>query len=249
MSHDFVYWSALLIGFAGSLHCIGMCGPIVMVLPGSVAERVRFLAGRFLYNIGRVAAYGTLGIVAGMIGQAFTFAGWQQRIGIVAGAVMILSVVLPAVFLSKKMPANPLSPMVGFVKEKLSQLLSRSHPSSLFLIGFLNGFLPCGLVYTAMIGSVSTGYVAGSILYMMLFGVGTIPVMLATAYAANFITQSMRRKLTKFLPVGVVLLGMLFMLRGLSLGIPFVSPDMDMMKKKTERKLDSSVNRDVKTRM
>jgi uncharacterized protein len=240
MSHDLLFWSALAIGFAGSLHCIGMCGPIVMVLPGSIAERWKFFAGRVMYNVGRVFAYALLGVVAGLIGQAFTFAGWQQRIGVMVGAVMILGVLVPAVLLSKRMPRNPLTGFVRVLKDRLGRLLAESKTSSLFLIGFFNGFLPCGLVYTAMIGSIAAGQVLGSVLYMALFGVGTIPVMLGASYAANFITLSLRRKLTKMLPVGVVVLGVLFMLRGLGLGIPFISPNIEMMKKKTEKMTQSA---------
>jgi uncharacterized protein len=241
MSHDVLFWSALAIGFAGSLHCLGMCGPIVMVLPGTVSERWKFLAGRIVYNVGRVTAYAMLGVVAGAIGQAFTFAGWQQRIGIVVGAVMILSVVAPAVLLSKRAPRNPMTAAIGLVKDRLGRLLAANKTSSLFVIGALNGFLPCGLVYTAMIGSVAAGGVGGSVLYMALFGAGTIPAMLAAAYAANFITVSVRRRLTKLLPVGVAILGALFLLRGLGLGIPFLSPDMEMMRRKVERMTPAAV--------
>ena len=241
MTGDMLYWSALAIGFAGSLHCIGMCGPIVMVLPGSVTERWRFLGGRVLYNAGRVLAYAALGVIAGIIGQAFSFAGWQQRIGIFVGAAMILGVVMPLALRSKYMPRNPFTAVVDAVKNRLGRLLAESSPSSLFLIGFLNGFLPCGLVYMAMIGSVAAGSVPGSVIYMILFGIGTVPVMLGTSYVANIITLGVRRKLRKLLPAGVVILGALFMLRGLGLGIPFVSPDVEMIERKIRPATESSM--------
>ena len=225
-------WSAFILGLVGSLHCLGMCGPIVLVLPGTVRERWNFLAGRLLYNLGRAITYAFMGLVIGLIGQSIALAGYQQWLGIIAGALMILSVLLPSKGMRRILPTAAYDRAIEALKRRLGGLLGNSSQSSLFTIGLLNGFLPCGLVYMALAGSLTMGSAPGSALYMLLFGLGTLPVMFAASYASGLITGEMRRKITRLIPVGVVLLGLLFILRGLSLGIPFISPDMEMMKKK-----------------
>jgi uncharacterized protein len=225
-------WSAFVLGLVGSLHCLGMCGPIVLVLPGSARERWSFLLSRLLYNAGRAITYAFMGLVVGVIGQSIALAGYQQWLGIVAGVLMILGVLLPSKGMRRILPARHYDSALAWLKSRLGRLLGNSSQSSLFSIGLLNGFLPCGLVYMALAGSLTMGSAPGSALYMLLFGLGTLPVMFAASYAGGLITGEMRRKITRLIPVGVVLLGLLFILRGLSLGIPFISPDMEMMKKK-----------------
>lgn len=225
-------WSAFVIGLVGSVHCLGMCGPIVLVLPGNIGERWQFFFSRVLYNLGRAITYAFMGMVIGLIGQSIALAGYQQWLGIVAGALMILSVLLPTQTARKILPTKQYDNALAALKRRLGALLSNSSRSSLFTIGLLNGFLPCGLVYMALAGSLAMGSALGGAAYMFLFGLGTLPLLFAASYAGGLITGEMRRKITRLIPVGVVILGVLFILRGLSLGIPFISPDMDMMKKK-----------------
>ena len=85
----------------------------------------------------------------------------------------------------------------------------------MFLIGFFNGFLPCGLVYMALIGSISTGNAIEGALYMMLFGLGTVPLMSSAIFFGNFISINARKTIQKVIPVFVVFIGILFILRGL----------------------------------
>ncbi|MDT8322604.1 MAG: sulfite exporter TauE/SafE family protein [Bacteroidota bacterium] len=225
-------WSAFVIGLVGSVHCLGMCGPIVLVLPGEVRERGRFFFSRVLYNLGRAVTYAAMGLVVGFIGQSIALAGYQQWLGIAAGALMILSVLLPTKAARKILPTKQYDRALTALKSRLGKLLANSSQSSLFTIGILNGFLPCGLVYMALAGSLAMGSALGGAAYMFLFGLGTLPLLFAASYAGGMITGEMRRKITRLIPVGVFILGTLFILRGLSLGIPFISPDMDMMKKK-----------------
>ncbi|MCB2204529.1 sulfite exporter TauE/SafE family protein [bacterium] len=225
-------WSAFVIGIVGSVHCLGMCGPIVLVLPGNVRERWSFFFSRVLYNLGRAITYAFMGLVVGFVGQSIALAGYQQWLGIAAGALMILTVLLPTRAARKVLPTKHYDRVLGTLKARLGKLLGNSSQSSLFTIGLLNGFLPCGLVYMALAGSLAMGSALGGAAYMFLFGLGTLPLLFAASYAGGMITGEMRRKITRLIPVGVVILGVLFILRGLSLGIPFISPDMDMMKKK-----------------
>jgi sulfite exporter TauE/SafE len=225
-------WSAFVLGLVGSVHCLGMCGPIVLVLPGAAREGWRFIVGRVLYSVGRAITYAFMGLIVGMIGQSIALAGYQRWLGIVAGALMVLSVLLPAVGMRRILPAKHFDRILGALKSRLGRMLGDSSTSSLFVIGLLNGFLPCGLVYMALAGSLAMASAPGGAAYMFLFGMGTLPMMFAASFAGGLITGEARRKITKLIPAGVVILGLLFILRGLSLGIPFLSPDMDMMKRK-----------------
>lgn len=225
-------WSAFVIGLVGSVHCLGMCGPIVLVLPGRVSERWSFFFSRVLYNLGRAVTYAFMGLVVGFIGQSIALAGYQQWLGIAAGVLMILYVIFPTRAVKKALPTDLFDRALEKLKKRLGRLLASSSQSSLFTIGLLNGFLPCGLVYMALAGSIAMGSALGGAAYMFLFGLGTLPLMFAASYAGGMLTGEMRRKITRLIPVGIFILGVLFILRGLSLGIPFISPDMDMMKKK-----------------
>ncbi|MBL0176572.1 MAG: sulfite exporter TauE/SafE family protein [Ignavibacteria bacterium] len=223
-----MFWTALILGFFGSLHCLGMCGPIVLVLPGRTARSARFVAGRLLYNGGRAVTYALLGAAVGVLGQFVVLAGYQQTLGIVAGVLMIAGVAFPAGALSRAIPARMTSTLAA-LKGRLGSLLESDALSSLFFIGLLNGLLPCGLVYSALAASIAAGGIAQGALFMALFGLGTLPAMFALGFAGGLLTAGMRRRLVRAVPVMVALMGVFFILRGLALGIPFVSPKMERM--------------------
>ena len=140
------------------------------------------------------------------------------------GIVMIAVVLIPISIFNKYNFSKPLYKIIGQVKQKLGSYLSKKSNKALFSIGFFNGFLPCGLVYMALIGSISTGNILHGSLYMILFGIGTIPMMTGAILVGNFVNLSLRKKIQKVIPVFVVIIGLLFILRGLGLGIPYVSP-------------------------
>jgi sulfite exporter TauE/SafE len=218
-------WSAFVIGLAGSLHCIGMCGPIAVALPTGSRSRLKHVLGRVAYNAGRVVTYSLLGLITGLVGRSLNMAGLQQGLSIALGGLIIVSLILPSRFGRYLTGARVHEWMVGRLKSLWRRFLSQRTVPSLFVVGILNGFLPCGLVYVAIAGALalSTGPVSGMV-YMALFGLGTFPVMLAVSMAGSLIGLRLRRSLTRLLPVGAALLAVLFVLRGLSLGIPYVSP-------------------------
>ena len=121
-------------------------------------------------------------------------------------------------------PSGPLYRFIGQIKSKLGLYLNKTSNKALFLIGFFNGFLPCGLVYMALLGSVSTGNAIEGAGYMVLFGLGTVPLMTAAIYLGNFLKVSVRKRIQRAIPIFVVIIGILFILRGMGLGIPYVSP-------------------------
>jgi hypothetical protein len=217
-------WTALVLGLAGSFHCIGMCGPIAFVLPVDRSSKSKLIFQTFLYHLGRIISYSLIGLLFGFIGKGLYLAGFQQRLSILMGLVMILIVIIPVSLFNKYNFSKPLYKIIGKVKQKLGLYLTKKSNKSLFLIGFFNGFLPCGLVYMALIGSISTGNALNGSFYMAIFGIGTIPLMTGAIFLGNFVNLSLRNKIQKAIPVFVVIIGLLFILRGLGLGIPYISP-------------------------
>lgn len=217
-------WTALILGLAGSFHCIGMCGPIAFVVPVDRSSKTKLFFQTFLYNLGRLISYALIGALFGFVGKGLYLAGFQQRLSILMGIIMIGLVIVPISLFNKYNFSKPLYKIIAKVKSKLGFYLNKKSYKSLFLIGFFNGFLPCGLVYMALIGSISTGnFIEGS-LYMALFGLGTVPMMASAILLGNFVTLPLRKKIQKKIPVFVVIIGLLFILRGLGLGIPYISP-------------------------
>lgn len=217
-------WTALVLGLAGSFHCIGMCGPIAFVIPVDRTSKTTLFFQIFLYHFGRLLSYSIIGLLFGFIGKGLYMAGFQQRLSILMGAIMIALVIIPISIFNKFNFSKPLYKIIGKVKQKLGIYLNKKSNKAIFSIGFFNGFLPCGLVYMALIGSVSTGNILQGALYMVLFGMGTIPLMTAAVLLGNFVNLAIRTKIQKVIPVLVVIIGLLFILRGLGLGIPYVSP-------------------------
>ncbi len=219
-----LYLFALMTGLVGSLHCIGMCGPIAIALPlGSKSVISRF-TGSLVYNIGRILTYAVLGAIFGLLGQGIEMAGLQQWASIIIGAAMVLSVIAPALFKGKAKIEKFFFSYGGRLIGSFRKLFTISSIPSLFLIGLLNGLLPCGLVYIAIAGAINTNELFNGITYMLIFGIGTIPIMFAIPLVGNLIGSAFRKRYGRIVSWFIVILGLIFILRGLSLGIPYLSP-------------------------
>lgn len=217
-------YSAIFLGLLGSFHCVGMCGPIAFVLPVNRENNAKKVTQIFLYHFGRLLSYSFIGLIFGLIGKGLYLAGFQQRISILIGVLMIVLTIIPARIFNKYNFSRPLYSLIGKVKSNLGKLLKKKSNKTLFTIGILNGFLPCGLVYMALIGSIATTNSLSGALYMFLFGLGTVPLMTSAVYLGNFLSVSVRNKIQKAIPVFIIMIGILFILRGLGLGIPYISP-------------------------
>jgi len=216
--------TALIFGLLGSFHCIGMCGPIAFMLPVSRNNEVKKFFQIFLYHTGRLFSYGILGLAFGLVGKSLDLFGFQQQLSILIGVLMIAVILVPAVRVQKFNLSLPLYRIIGKIKSSLGAALKKKSPDTFFTIGFLNGFLPCGLVYMAVFGAIATGSILHGSFYMILFGLGTIPLMTTVVYFGKLLNGLMRQKIRKLIPVAVVIIGLLFILRGLGLGIPYLSP-------------------------
>ena len=213
---------AIALGLLGSLHCAAMCGPLMLALPVPPGGPARFAAGRITYQFGRIATYCLLGVVAGVVGKSIFIAGLQRWLSIALGVM-----VLAGFIISKRAAVfAPVVRLVARLKFAMSVQLQKRSFRSLALLGMLNGLLPCGLVYVAMAGAVSRGTILGSIYYMALFGLGTLPAMLSISLSGKLFPLTLRFKLRRAIPIGVCLLAGLLILRGMALGIPYVSPAM-----------------------
>ena len=218
--------SGLALGFLGSMHCIGMCGPIALALPSQSKSKFSFYSGRILYNFGRVITYSLMGLILGLVGQKINLAGYQQLFSISLGAVILIIVLLPSRYKNIFGSLSVVKALTKTLQSSIDVLFRIGSQTSLFAIGILNGFLPCGFVYVALAGAVSLGNVESSIIFMALFGLGTIPAMFSASIVTNLFGQNFRKKVYKAVPVFAAILAVIFILRGLNLGIPYLSPKL-----------------------
>ena len=216
--------SAVILGLLSSFHCVGMCGPIAFVLPVDRQNKLKGSYQTLLYHVGRLLAYASIGMLFGLLGKGLYLAGFQQRLSILLGVVMIAIVLIPVHIFNKYNFSKSLYHLISSIKSKLGLYLKRRSDKAIFSIGFFNGFLPCGMVYMALVGAMATSefYLGG--LYMLLFGLGTIPIMTVAVYSKHIFSLNLRQRIQKAIPVLVVIIGLLFILRGMGLGIPYVSP-------------------------
>ena len=217
-------FTAFIFGLISSFHCIGMCGPIAMMLPVDRNNQAKKVSQIITYHIGRLFAYSTIGFIFGMLGKGFLLAGMQQKMSIFIGIAMILIILIPDKVITNYNFSKPIFKVISKIKTTLGSQFKNKSYKSLFTIGLLNGFLPCGMVYVALFGAIAMQSPTLGILYMVLFGLGTVPMMSSIVYLNSFLTIPIRNKIQKTIPYVAVFLGIVFILRGLGLGIPYISP-------------------------
>ncbi|WP_242135338.1 sulfite exporter TauE/SafE family protein [Aestuariivivens marinum] len=216
--------SAFILGLLGSFHCVGMCGPIAFMLPVNRTNNYTKLSQIFVYHIGRLLAYSIIGLAFGLVGKSLYLFGFQQQLSIIIGVLMIGLALIPQKLLNRFTISKPIYKVIAKVKFTLGQALKRKTADTFLTIGFLNGFLPCGLVYMAVFAAIASGNALTGSLYMTVFGLGTLPLMTTAIYFSQFLKDSIRQKIQKVIPIFIIVFGLLFILRGLGLGIPYLSP-------------------------
>jgi uncharacterized protein len=210
-------WTAFTIGLFGSLHCIGMCGPIAMTVGG---QRRHVWANGMLYNLGRTVTYTLIGGVIGLLGQGLFLAGFQKTMSIAIGAALLMIALFSINVETNLLKINFMNQLIFRLKAGIGKWMQRRGFAGTFAVGVLNGFLPCGLVYMAVVGALSTGEIFSGMGYMALFGLGTLPLMTVASLAGNFASLRFRMIFQKIYPAFLIFFAMLFLFRGLNFHIP-----------------------------
>ena len=214
------------IGIVGSMHCIGMCGPIAIALPIGNKKGLKKTLALLLYNLGRISTYALIGTFFGILGKTFYLAGIQRQVSVTLGILILLSLFLPAAFSYNNKLLTWWNGLFRNFYNEMGVLLKNKSYSSLFIIGIINGFLPCGLVYLALAGALAQSEVFNGSLFMVFFGLGTLPAMFSVGWISNYISIKMRNRIRKVSPILIGVFALLLIFRGLNLGV-FLSPRID----------------------
>lgn len=222
-----MYWTALFLGFVGSLHCVVMCGPIALVLSGQ-ASLSRFIISRLFYNFGRIFTYALIGLLFGLLGELISLGGYQQAFSISMGLFMIMVALAVSSAIRGKV-YQPMYKLAQGLKTLLGKWIRTTKLPGTFLLGALNGLLPCGLVYAAVAGALATADLASGLSYMMVFGLGTFPAMFVVALTGRSFKGLSLINLNRISTIFIFTLGCLLIIRGLDLNIPYLSPAISLL--------------------
>ncbi len=209
------------LGLFGSLHCVGMCGPLALALPAPFTSRNRQITASVFYNTGRVVTYSLLGLLFGIIGKGFSMVGFQQLFSIITGSLMLVLTVLYFGFHKNYLPAW-FQQFTWKIQSFIGSALQKNYGA--FWVGMANALLPCGMVYAAIAGALVSSNILSSVFFMASFGTATIPAMLTLMIFGSGFSAHLRIKLRKLTPYVMILVAAILILRGLNLGIPYVSP-------------------------
>ncbi|HAP70264.1 MAG TPA: hypothetical protein DCR04_11165 [Flavobacteriales bacterium] len=223
-----MFLTAFAIGALGSFHCIGMCGPIALSVPIAGKSGLAGIVRGLLYNLGRITTYATLGLVVGFLGKQLMFGDFQQALSITVGVLILTFLILPKTITKKIDPTTKFAQLFLKLKSTFQGLFKSKSAIGPLVLGLINGLLPCGLVYVGLAGALALGNPLESAQFMAAFGLGTVPVMITIILAGDLISLQWRGKIRKLMPVMFAIMGALFILRGMNLGIPYVSPDMEV---------------------
>ena len=216
--------SGLLLGLAGSLHCIGMCGPLSWALPIRHVSKTKQIGWLSIYQVGRITTYGLLGTIVGVLGSALNLTGYQQYFSVALGSAILIfgTMVMAPHWVARFQP-------VQNIQKQLNHWIHRTwnqpmNTGRMFVLGSLNGWLPCGMVYLALFTGLTLPTLADAVCLMIAFGFGTVPAMMSISLGGHWVGQEIRMQLRRVVPVMVYVVGGILILRGLNLGIPYLSP-------------------------
>ena len=229
MSINAIFEIGFLMGLLGSVHCIGMCGPLVLALPMAQKTNLEKWGVLFLYHFGKISSYSMLGVLFGLFGSQLPLFGVQENISIFIGILMLIYVGYVFVLKPKqKLGFLQFNLLYSSITKQLGMLFKLNNKLAFYLIGFLNGLLPCGMVYLALTSALATQNVFYGGWLMAFFGLGTLPALIMVAIGGQYFGTKFRQQLQSLLPVFIFSMGVLLILRGLNLGIPYLSPTTGM---------------------
>jgi len=221
---------AFLMGFTGSLHCAGMCGPIVWIMPFQVFSGFQKILAIVLYHIGRISVYALMAVLLHSFKGLFD-PRVQQYVSIFSGVLLLIAGMLtfvPGHNIKFKLPwSEP-------VKKMLGKVIGNPGMGAITAAGVLNGLLPCGLVYMALSATMVMPAATDAAVLMYVFGVGTMPMLVGITLLKSKMNFVKGVQIKRLAPVIVFSFGMLFVLRGLNLGIPYLSPKVEITAKEVK---------------
>jgi uncharacterized protein len=214
---------ALLLGAISSFHCVGMCGPLVLSLPVAQLPANQRFAGLWLYHGGRIGTYALIGLLLGLLGRQISLAGWQQGFSIVLGILLLLYFVFNRI--SKPLAVPQLfRPFQKNVQAFISRIIQQPTLPAMWGMGMANGLLPCGMVYVAATGAIASGSISGGMGFMICFGLATIPALYFLSLLGTLFNTALRQNMRRVLAFGTLVIGILLIIRGLNMNIPYISP-------------------------
>ncbi len=214
----------LILGFFSSMHCVGMCGPLAMALPvHHLPDATRFMA-LLLHHLGRIITYVILGMIFGLAGKHIYIAGFQQWFSVAMG-ILVLALLIQHYYFKRNVQPVFMQAFHRTVQTTIITLIKS--PKSIFtfpLLGMANGLLPCGMVYVAVAAALTSSSIDQGVAFMVMFGLGTLPAMMAISYLGTSLKPGVRQGMRKLIPFVIGLMAVVLILRGMNLGIPFLSP-------------------------
>lgn len=215
---------AMTMGVLSSLHCVGMCGPLAMASPVLRSGPASVVLSRFIYHGGRITTYALIGLVIGFTGEALRVSGLHSYVSVGAG-ILILGLII-ARFLGLHYADGKVYALFLRLKKPFQHLFRRRTPASLYVLGFLNGLLPCAMVYLAAGTALALGQIWISLGYMVIFGLGTTPLLWLASEGFRNLMRHFKINVNYVYSVLSLLTGILLIMRGLHLGVPWLSPDL-----------------------
>lgn len=219
-----ILWTAFLMGLVANFHCIAMCGPISMAVPIYHKSKFGRLKSILIYNIGRITTYAILGVIFGFIGKNIAIVGVQQQISIILGFAIIIIALFPKFISKTQLNNSAYNYILNKLKKQFTIQFKKKSSLSLFIIGFFNGLLPCAMVYTAIAGALTSSSIIEGSLFMIVFGFGTLPTMIALPYLKNSVSGKIKSLFQKIITPSLIIFGIILILRGSNLDIPYLSP-------------------------
>lgn len=237
-----LYFNLFLFGLASAFHCLTMCGPIAMALPLNRNSTLSMTSGIISANLGRITTYSILGFFLGLIGFSVGVFNIFQILSVIFGFILIILAWRKQNLSAFEFRNNHLS---SWTSKQMGRLLRKKSLFSLFGIGLLNGILPCGLVFLALASALLASTPIESALAMAFFGLGTLPGLFAVAFFAKKISPLFQKRLKNAFPILLTCIGILMIVRGLNLGIPYFSPKIvtntSVTKNNTSKTLQNQV--------
>ncbi|HCZ35659.1 MAG TPA: hypothetical protein DHV26_06985 [Cytophagales bacterium] len=202
-------WTALVLGLAGSLHCAGMCSPLAM----AVTARKPFMLHKVVYNTGRVLIYGLMGILAAAFGSLFSLRAYQGVLSFAMGAIFLLMGVGAITGVNIPLFTAGVNKLTIKLKQLFGFWLHKKQTSAVFVMGMLNGLLPCGLTYLALTYCFILPAATDGFIFMLLFGLGTWPVMVGFSWLMGLGFKSLTRYYHRMAMLSFILVGVWLMAR------------------------------------